>query len=203
MEAYLDNVQVASKSDVIILSVKPHDFPQISLKTEKPVISFMAGVPLSSLSAVSARPFRAMTNIALSAVAVAGEYDDALDAFLRDLSPRVWWVDERLMGPLTVVIGSGPAIVAELMRHLVAASVNVGVPWDVAREIAEGLFASTPKLVKELGYEGLVERIATPGGTTIRALVEASRAEAVLAKAVEKAVARASSIANGLKRSVE
>jgi pyrroline-5-carboxylate reductase len=203
LEAYLDSWAVVSKSDLVILSVKPRDFPKIAIKTEKPVISFMAGVPLSSLSQTSPRPFRAMTNLALTAVAVSGEYDESIHNFLKELSPKVYWVDESLLDPLTVVLGSGPAIVAELMRQLTRAAVNVGVPWEVAEEIIGGLFAATPRLVEGGGVEELVRRVATPGGTTIRALVEMSSLEATLARSIEGAVERARLIAEGLKRGVK
>ncbi|KUO88497.1 MAG: pyrroline-5-carboxylate reductase [Thermoproteus sp. JCHS_4] len=190
LEAHLDNALVVEKSDVVLLSVKPHNVAEISIRTNKPVVSFVAGIPLARISGLSARPFRAMTNIGLTAIAVAGEYDKEVDGLLRSLSPAVIWVEEKLLDPLTVVLGSGPALVARLLRAYIEAAVNVGVPWDLAREIAASLFSTAPQLAARLGHEGVVEMVATPGGTTIKALIKMAGLEGLLATAVEEAVAR-------------
>ncbi|CCC82351.1 pyrroline-5-carboxylate reductase family protein [Thermoproteus tenax] len=189
-EVHLDNNVVVSKSDVVILSVKPYNVEEISVKTEKPLISFVAGVPLSKLSAFSNRPFRAMTNVALTTIAVTGPYDEQIDGLLKAISPRVIWVDEKLIDPLTVVLGSGPALVAKLLDSFVRASVDIGVPWDIAKEVADELFRYVPLLMRQRSPEELVEMIATPGGTTIKALVEMAEIERVMASAFEGAMAR-------------
>lgn len=189
-DVYLDNSLVAEKSNLLLLSVKPYNVAEISLRTDKPLISFVAGVPLARLAEISSRPYRAMTNVGLTAIAVAGQYDEVVDKVLRAISPVVIWVEERLMDPLTVVLGSGPAIVAKLFRAYVEAAVDVGVPWDLAKEVAAGLFSAAPQLVGGLGYEGVVEAVATPGGTTIKALAKMSGIEGLLASAFEDAVGR-------------
>lgn len=189
-DVYLDNGLVVEKSDLLLLSVKPYNVAEISVKTDKPLVSFAAGVPLARLAEISSKPYRAMTNVGLTAIAVAGQYDEVVDKLLRAISPLVFWVEERLMDPLTVVLGSGPAIVAKLLRAYVEAAVNVGVPWDLAKEIAAGLFSTAPQLVGGLGYDGVVEAVATPGGTTIKALTKMSGIEGLLAVAFEEAVGR-------------
>ncbi len=189
-DVYTDNNLVADKSDVLFLSVKPYNVAEISIRTEKPLISFVAGVPLAKLADISARPYRAMTNIGLTAIAVAGQYDEAVDSLLRSISPAVIWVEEKLMDPLTVVLGSGPAITAKLFRAYVEAAVDIGIPWDLAKEIAASLFSTAPQLMENLGYEKIVEAVATPGGTTIKALTKISGVEELLAHAFEEAVAR-------------
>lgn len=189
-EVHLDNNLVVDKSDVVFLSVKPYNVAEVAIKTDKPVVSFVAGVPLARISGLSTRPYRAMTNIGLTAIAVSGEYDKEVDNLLKSLAPVVLWVEEKLLDPLTVVLGSGPALVAKLLRAYVEAAVNVGVPWDLAKSIASGLFSTAPQLVERLGYDGVVEAVATPGGTTIRAITRMAGLEGLLATAVEEAVAR-------------
>ncbi|MEZ0247766.1 MAG: pyrroline-5-carboxylate reductase dimerization domain-containing protein [Thermoproteus sp.] len=190
LEVYLDSNIVVNKSDVVFLSVKPHNIPEVPIKTDKPLVSFVAGVPLARLSHMSTRSYRAMTNIGLTAVAVAGEYEEEIDRLFRSISPVVIWVEEKLIDPLTVVLGSGPALVAKLFRSYIEAAVNIGIPWDLAKSVAASLFGLTPQLVERMGYEGVVEAVATPGGTTIKALTKMSEIDDVLAAALEGALAR-------------
>lgn len=100
----------------------------------------MAGITARELRRLSPRPYRAMTNLGLTAVALAGEYDGEVERVLSHIAP-VFWVEERLIDPLTVLLGAGPAIVAQLAMALIRAGVNIGIPWDLAREIVLSLMA--------------------------------------------------------------
>lgn len=193
LEVYLDNQRVVEESDLLILAVKPYNLHELQFYTEKPLVSFVAGATLENLRRLTARPYRAMTNVGLTAIAVAGPYDEVVDKVLTYLAPT-FWVEERLIDPLTVLLGSGPAIAAELAMALVRAGVNIGIPWDLAREVVLSLFASLPSLDDRFTMEKLHQYVATPGGTTIKALVELSQAEAVIAKAVEEAYLRISKL---------
>jgi pyrroline-5-carboxylate reductase len=194
LRAYTDNSPVVEGSDVIILTVRPGDVKQVDFCVNKPLVSFVAGVPLDSLRRLSSRPYRAMTNIGLTLVAVSGEYDGTVNSVLSAIAPTVW-VDERLVDPLTVLLGSGPAIVAELAAALVRAGVNVGIPWDLAKRAVLSLMESLPALDREFSMERVQQLVATPGGATIKALVEMAPAVAHISRAVEAALGRLSDIA--------
>jgi len=189
LEVYQDNKVVVGLSDVLILAVKPANLPELDFYTEKPLISFVAGATSEALRRLSARPYRAMTNIGLTTIAVAGPYDKSVEELLSRIAPTIW-VEERLIDPLTILLGSGPAIVAELAMALVRASVNIGIPWDVAREITLSLMTALPYLDDKFGLEKVAQYVATPGGTTIKTLLELAPAEAAIASAFEKAYER-------------
>ncbi|ABP51663.1 MULTISPECIES: pyrroline-5-carboxylate reductase [Pyrobaculum] len=193
LETYTDNKVVVENSDVVILSVKPSNLSELDFRVDKPVISFVAGATLDYLRRFSPRPYRAMTNVGLTAIAVAGNYDEEVDKLLSHIAPT-FWVEEKLIDPLTVLLGSGPAIVAELATALIRAGVNIGVPWDLSREIVLSLMASLPSLDDRFTLEKLPQYVATPGGTTIKALVAMASAEEVIAKALEEALNRISKL---------
>ncbi|MEM4493974.1 MAG: pyrroline-5-carboxylate reductase dimerization domain-containing protein [Pyrobaculum sp.] len=193
LEVYTDNKVVVDNSDILILSVKPTNLSELDFKADKPLISFVAGATLDYLRRFSPRPYRAMTNVGLTAIAVAGTYDEEVDKLLSHIAPT-FWVEEKLIDPLTVLLGSGPAIVAELALALIRAGVNIGIPWDLSREIVLSLMASLPSLDDRLTLEKLAQYVATPGGTTIKALVAISPAEEVIAKALEEALNRISKL---------
>ncbi len=193
LEVYTDNKIVVENSDVLFLAVKPANLAELNFYVDKPLISFVAGATLEYLKRLSARPYRAMTNVGLTAIAVAGPYDEEVNKLLSYIAPT-FWVEERLIDPLTVLLGSGPAIVAELALALIRAGVNIGIPWDLSREIVLSLMASLPSLDDKFSMEKLAQYVATPGGTTIKALVELSPAGQLVGRAVEEAYLRISKL---------
>jgi len=90
LEAYTDNKVVVENSDVLILAVKPVNLSELEFYVDKPLISFVAGATLESLSRLSSRPYRAMTNVGLTAIAVAGQHDKLVDAVLSHIAPTFW-----------------------------------------------------------------------------------------------------------------
>ena len=193
LEVYTDNRLVVENSDVIMVAVKPANLPELTFYVDKPLISFVAGATLESLRRLTSRPYRAMTNVGLTAIAVAGAYDEEVNKLLSYIAPT-FWVDERLIDPLTVLLGSGPAIVAELAAALIKAGVNIGIPWDLAREVVLSLMASMPSLDDRFSLEKLAQYVATPGGTTIKALVEMAPVGQLVGRAVEEAYLRISKL---------
>ncbi|MGC9050119.1 pyrroline-5-carboxylate reductase family protein [Pyrobaculum sp.] len=193
LEVYTDNRLVVENSDVIMVAVKPANLPELTFYVDKPLISFVAGATLESLRRLTSRPYRAMTNVGLTAIAVAGAYDEEVNKLLSYIAPT-FWVDERLIDPLTVLLGSGPAIVAELATALIRAGVNIGIPWDLAREVVLSLMASMPSLDDRFSLEKLAQYVATPGGTTIKALVEMAPVGHLVGRAVEEAYLRISKL---------
>lgn len=180
---------MVENSDILILAVKPANLPELDFYTSKPLVSFVAGATTEALKRLSARPYRAMTNVGLTSIVVAGPRDEDVDKVLSYVAPT-FWVEERLIDPLTVLLGSGPAIVAELAMALVMAGVNIGIPWDLAREVVLSLFSSLPSLDDKFTLEKMSQYVATPGGTTIKALVEMGEVRTALARAVEEAYLR-------------
>ena len=179
----------ASEIGMIVLAVKPQMFDKATdglkliLPTDCAILSILAGTPIKRLAEIFGdRPIiRAMPNTpaAIGAgitVCVANEAGEARkqDATrLLKVTGQVEWVeDERLIGPVTAVSGSGPAYVFLLAEALAAAGFSEGLPRDLADKLARetiigagALLASTDKTPQELR-----RAVTSSGGTTQAAL---------------------------------
>jgi pyrroline-5-carboxylate reductase len=91
---------------------------------------------------------------------------------LRAAGDVIWVEDESLMDVVTAISGSGPAYFFLLTEALAAAGVRLGLPEDVARQLAEKTCAGAGAMLKnpETGAAELRRRVTSPGGTTQAAL---------------------------------
>lgn len=210
-----DNVAAAKKADVVIISVKAADAKQlldtISTHTEgKLVISFMAAVSLSKLERhlPKAKVVRAMTNMA----AIVGEAVTAYAIgtrvqkndiehvrFVLERLGEVVEVQESQLDAVTALSGSGPAYIAILIDALVTAGLKVGLPRDIAFELAAQTLVGTAKLLRKTGMSitELRDAVTTPAGTTIAGIYELEKGSfrTSVMNAVEAATAAAERVA--------
>ena len=208
-----NNPKAVKDADIIILAVKPQQFPE-TLKGIRPAvnrnklfISIAAGITTESIEKLltkKPRVLRVMPNVnALAgegASAVArGHFalkDDARYALaiLNAVGIAVE-VDEKLMDAVTGLSGSGPAYCFMIIEALTDAGVHLGL----ARDLAEKLAAQTMLGSARLCLEGrqhpaqLKNMVTSPGGTTAAGLkvLEEGRIRATLMAAVEAAAIRA------------
>lgn len=177
-----DNVEATNRADAIIICVKPKDtIPVLSeikdVLRGKPVISFAAAVKLEEIARYCHRPVRAMTNIASqfgdSMVVYYSLFeDDGIHALLSALG-RVRKVDrEEIVDVSTVFLGSAPAFVSLLIQAFEYAGLKCGLNAELSKEMAASAFASTSKLMESMSPDEIIEKIATPAGTTIEGLVK-------------------------------
>ena len=83
-----------------------------------------------------------------------------------------WIEDEGLMDAVTAVSGSGPAYVFLLMEALANAGVAMGLPEELALQLARTTVAGAGQLAMASpeSPSTLRERVTSPGGTTAAAL---------------------------------
>lgn len=212
-----DNKKAVKEADIIILAVKPQQFPE-TLKVIRPVansnklfISIAAGVTTESIEKLLTRKprvLRVMPNVnALAgegAAAVArGHYTNKEDvkyalAILSAVGLAVE-VDEKLMDAVTGLSGSGPAYCFVMIEALADAGVQLGL----ARDLAEKLAAQTMLGAARLCLTGkqhpaqLKNMVTSPGGTTAAGLkiLEEGKIRATLIGAVEAAAKKAKELA--------
>jgi pyrroline-5-carboxylate reductase len=144
-----DNQELADRSDVIILSVRPQDWPSLAIDAAgKLVISVMAGIRLSAICDRhgTTRVVRTIPNAAAEVGrsytpwVASSEINDDDRAIVRAIFSACGMQDEvsseRDIDYLTGLAGSGPAFPALLAAAMVDHAVEYGLPRDVAERAA-------------------------------------------------------------------
>lgn len=207
-----DNSEVASRSDIILLAVKPQQLAQAAgglkaaIGARHLVVSIAAGVRLATLAewlGPTVRLVRVMPNTpclvgqgasGYSLGACATAEDGALVGKLLAAIGSAWQVDEKLLDAVTGLAGSGPAFVYVMIEALSDAGVRMGLPRAIATEMAARTVAGSAAMVLGTGEHPAVlkDRVASPAGTTIAGLqaLESGGLRAALMAAVEAATKR-------------
>lgn len=193
-----DNAHVVRQSDVVILAVKPQQFPELMaeiasvLGPRHLVISIAAGIRLRWLEArlpgiplvrampnLTATVARGFSAIALGRRAMARHHTIAKSIF--GAVGEVVELPERHFDAITAVSGSGPAYVFFLVHMWEAAARSLGLPKAVAERAIRQTLKGSVRLLEASGEPpaALIAKVASKGGTT----------EAALARLVKRRVA--------------
>lgn len=178
-------------AEVVLIAVKPQVMEDVlpgvaSLKASKPLIlSVAAGKTIASFerhfgadSAVirtipntPAAVGRGITAMAANGNVSAAQMDLAR-ALLSAIGEVVTVADEAMIDAVTAVSGSGPAYVFYLTECLAAAGVKVGLPADLAMQLARATVAGSGELMRVSGIDAatLRQNVTSPKGTTYAAL---------------------------------
>jgi len=161
-----DNQALADSVDVVILSVRPQDWPQIHVSADgRLVVSVMAGIPLADIATRTgtARVVRALPNAAAevgrsytpwTASAAVTESDRTIVQRIfetcgaQDEVPREADIDY-----LTGHSGTGPAYPALLAAAMMQDAIARGIPRDVARRAVVGLLIGTGRIFERTGED--------------------------------------------------
>mgnify|MGYP003880796181 CR=1 FL=1 len=203
------NQELVQWADLVILAVKPAVVEEVLREVgenlqNKLLISVAAGISTALLEKwTSARVIRMMPNLCAEVGELAACYSlgsrtqEADEKVVQELFGKigkVWRVDESLMSAVTGLSGSGPAFFFHLLEAAAAAGVELGLPPDLAKELA----AQTAKGAAAMVLAGLdpgelVRRVCTPGGTTIEGMkvLEERKAAETLKEAIKAAAKRA------------
>ena len=205
--------------EVIVLAVKPQIMDEVTPPVAKlagpntVVLSVAAGRTVASLArlfAPGAAIVRSIPNTpasvgrgitAVFANAAVTLAQRALCDRLLSAVGAVSWVDEeRLIDAATAVSGSGPAYVFLLAECLAEAGRQVGLPADVAMQLARATVAGAGELLhqSDLDAATLRKNVTSPKGTTAAALevlMAADGLQPLMTRAVAAAQARARELA--------
>lgn len=206
------NVEAARGADVVVLAVKPQTMPAVLMELEphlttgQLVVSIAAGVTLGALTGAlgaNARVVRVMPNTpclvgkGASGYALGGGASSDDGALVQRLLATVGLaveLPERLLDAVTGLSGSGPAYAFQIIEALSDGGVRVGLPRDVATQLAAQTLLGAAEMVLTTGQHpaALKDAVASPGGTTIAGLAVLERAglRAALIEAVSAATAR-------------
>jgi pyrroline-5-carboxylate reductase len=212
-----NNLEAARQADLILVGVKPFQVPDLireiqpALTKEKTLISFAAAVKTRAIedaAEIEIAVIRAMPNTpaALGAGATAlcrgrfvGKEQMELAERIFETVGRAVVVDEKHMDAVTGLSGSGPAYIYIIIEALAEAGVKVGLPRDIATELAAQTTFGAAKMVLETGYHPamLKDAVTTPAGSTIDGIMalEEGGLRVTLIKAVMRATERAKQLA--------
>ena len=200
-------------ADIIILATKPDVCAHVlhplqgHFTEHQVLVSIAAGLTLASLRHMAGSApvlVRAMPNtpalVGCGVSALAMEQpNEAAKAIVHEIFASfgsVHDVPEKLMDAVTGLSGSGPAFMMLVMEAMADAGVYLGLPRDLALQMAGKTMEGSARLLLETGaHPGVLkDQVCSPGGTTIegvRVLEEHGLRSAIIAgiaAAAEKSV---------------
>jgi pyrroline-5-carboxylate reductase len=209
----LSNPQAAEMADIIILAVKPQTVPVVLaelkevLRPSQLLISVAASVSTAfiekhlgkGVAVIRAMPNtpclikKGMTGLAGGSSAKSEQVE--LAKFIFDSVGRTVVVDEKHMDAITGLSASGPAFIYIIIESLAEGGVKVGLPRDIATELAAQTVLGAGAMVLETAEHPakLKDTVTTPAGCTIDGILELEEGglRVTLIKAVVKATQRA------------
>lgn len=213
------NFEVAAASDILFITVKPHDVPALLREIAPEIgkgtllISAAAGVTTSAIGDVlrgaglARLPalIRAMPNTpAIVREAMTGLYAGSgatrselklASAVFESVGKVAIIDDEDLLNPVTGLSGSGPAYVFLFMEALTEAGIKAGLSEADSKLLAVQTTLGAARLAMESDktLAELRRMVSSPGGTTIEGLkkLEDAGFKASVISAVEAATKRA------------
>ncbi|MER9136098.1 NAD(P)-binding domain-containing protein [Mesorhizobium sp. M0830] len=204
-----DNQELVDRSDVIIVSVRPQDWPAIDISASgKLVMSVMAGIPLDQL-ARRLKTDRVVRTLPNAAAEVRNSYtpwigSQGVTADDRNVVRRILEAcgaadevkTEGDIDYMTGLTGSGPAFPALLAAAMMDDAVRRGISPDLARRSVIAVLIGAGKLIEARADnpKDIVQTFLDYRGTTAAAI------EAMRAAGFEAAVA--DGLAAALQKSV-
>ena len=208
-----DNREAARGADVVLLCVKPHSIREVldeiapDLNESQIVISIAAGVTTANMDErVSSQipMVRAMPNtpslIGAGMTAVCGgrwATDDHLETARQifGVMGRSLVLDEKYFDAVTGLSASGPAFVYIIIEALAEGGVKVGLPRNVATQLAAQACLGASRMVLDTDAHPalLKDDVTTPAGCTMDGILtlEEGGLRVTLIKAVVEATRRA------------
>ena len=219
VSCHSDNRKAVEGASLVLLGVKPTQVAalvaeiQPALAPGAVLISIAASMTIAAIEAITgeATPvIRAMPNTpatlgaGMTALvrgrAATPEHMAIAERMFRTVG-RTVVLDEKHMDAVTGLSGSGPAFLYIILEALAEAGVNVGLPRDVATELAAQTAYGAARMVLETGAHPalLKDEVTTPAGCTVDGILELEEGglRVTLIKAVKRATERARALAAG------
>ncbi|MBE9504053.1 MAG: pyrroline-5-carboxylate reductase [Proteobacteria bacterium] len=220
IEGHSKNFEVASRSDIIILAVKPQGIDEVlddiraEISEAKLIVSIAAGIKIDKIASrlkEGAKIVRVMPNTPALVLAgasvicpsanVTDEEKSAALAIFEAVGKAVIIEDETLMDAVTGLSGSGPAFVYTFIEALSDAGVKAGLSREIASMLASNTVYGAAKAVIELNRHPaeLRDMVTSPGGTTIAGMakLEEKGFRSAVISAVEAATKRSKELGKG------
>lgn len=204
-----DNVAACQEADVVLVALKPQRLASLLDQDDmraalagKLLISVAAGITLDQIRGwvPGCGVIRAMPNTpcligeGMTVLARAPEVTDPQIELAKSIFHAVGRCIElegKHMDAVTSLNGSGPAFAYVMLEAMADGGVMMGLPRDVALEIAAQMFQGAARMVLQTGFHpaALKDQVTTPAGSTIAGLLtmEDGRIRSVLARTIQEA----------------
>lgn len=179
-----------SQSDIIILAVKPQDFPGLAeqikpfIQAGQLILSIMAGIKMEQIVRTlgAEKVVRSMPNLPSQigmgmTVFTSSPAMDKKELFIiqnliNTTGKSVYVEDENMLDAATAISGSGPAYVYYFMQAMITAAADMGFSPSQAELLVNQTFMGAVHLHNQSQYscEEWIQRVASKGGTTEAAL---------------------------------
>ena len=215
-----DNLAGATDADIIMLAVKPQTMQTVctslsSLATSPAqlFISIAAGVPTTAIDSWlggGRALVRCMPNTpALLQLGATGLYANArvnqkqqqdAQEILDAVGICLWVTDESSLDAITAISGSGPAYFFYFIECLESAGVKLGLPQEVAGQLARQTALGAATMAQEDDVVKLRANVTSKKGTTEQAILsfQSNQLERLVEEATAAANRRARELAQEL-----
>ncbi|KAG0083171.1 delta 1-pyrroline-5-carboxylate reductase [Podila epicladia] len=211
------NVQGVAEADVILLCTKPQVAKAVLSApgirdglAGKLLVSICAGVTIEQLKSWTTPTttiIRAMPNTpckireGMTVLSCGPNTDIQSMNFTSNIFStlgRCRILDEKHLDAVTALAGSGPAFACVMLEALADGGVMMGLPRDVATELAAQVLQGAARMVLTTGAHpaAIKDSVTTPGGCTIAGLLtmEDGKIRSTLARTIQEATTVASTL---------
>lgn len=216
-----DNLEAATKADILILSVKPqvleHVLPEVrkGARTCSLVLSIVAGASIRMIAdgVANASVVRVMPNtparigqgisVWTATSEVPATQREQARLLLSALGKEIYVDDEDYLDMATALSGTGPAYVFLFMEAMVDAGVHMGFSRHVAEQLVFQTIRGSVEYAATCGEHlaSLRNQVTSPGGTSAEAIyhLEKGGLRTVVARAIWAAYQRSVGLGGGAK----
>lgn len=186
-----NNKDAAQKTDIVFIAVKPHmveailDEIQDSLTNDKLIVCFAAGMHKYEIKnhlwtynpLVIAIPNTAMlVNKSMTCLVNKNATDSQFEEIttILNLVGKTIEIPFNMLAQATVIASCGTAFALKYIQLIVQASVEIGIPYTLAKELVQETVNGAVGIMQESNksFEDEIFKVTTPGGTTIAGLNE-------------------------------
>lgn len=179
------------KADLVVLGIKPQVLPLVltNLTINKPILSMAAGTSLNRLAELSQADLpiiRIMPNLnaqllkSTTAICRNDKVSDQLFETAKQITNSfgtTFEIAEKDFDTFTALAGSSPAYIALFIEALAKAGLKYGFSKDQALDIVSQTVLATSQnlLLNGISPNDFIDKVSSPGGTTIAGLLELER----------------------------
>jgi len=180
-------------ADIVVLAVKPQEFPAahaLALKPGQTVMSIMAGVTIQAIRAALKHDaiVRAIPNtpaqigegmtVWTATDAVPASDREVVRSILAVLGQELYVDDEKYVDMATAVSSSGPAYIFLVMEALIDGAVHIGLRRDLAQHMVIQTILGSARYAQSAGKHpaDLRNQVTSPAGTTSEGLLALEKA---------------------------